>query len=986
MQPSHMKFNIPFPFPPYPQQRDLMSAIHKTLENSQIGFFESPTGTGKSLSLICAALHWQRAEEDRILAEQLQRETLTKDTSNNNNSNSDKNNDDWLVAWQSEFVTKTDAIKENQEAMKKYNNMIKRVTKFSTSYPRPEGELGDLLKDDGLLTSNRKFSCVVKETKRPHLSNPHENKTTVQNDDDGDIDEFALLPYDSDDDTSYQKKMRNKKSGNFAKSTASDEDFIDSDNEEDDDDEFGIDTLKLPQIIYCSRTHSQVLQFVNEIRRTIYSDIRCVTLGSRRNLCINSNVRKLTSDSKMSEKCLDMQKAKGKSKEKSNSSMTTGYAETLTNSIISQQKHGKKQKLVTGNETCSFHSKSAEIVCSNFILSKVRDIEELAVLGRQTEACPYYSTRRAIKGAQVICMPYNILLHEDLRNSMGLKLKGRVIVFDEAHNLVDAVNQTYSAETTMDHLTLAMEAISLYLNRFDKYLSGKNIYYINLLNSVLKGLQQRLNSAIATCTIEQYPDKQTTRASGSKENILPQPPTSCSGASAQSHDTSNASYFEPKASNMTEVLNTNDFLFQSRLDNINFFKLKRHIVETRLVNRIGGFAEAQARKAIEEANISTSTIISGKHSTTSGGECGKKEENDVSNMLSATSALRNILSLLTCLTNDDADGCVVLTCPVVSMSCNSNPPPSIKFVMLNPSIHFRKIVDQSRSVILLGGTMKPFSFFTSFLFPHIPASRIMTFSCGHVVDRRNIKPIIVGSGPRGKIFEFTNEKRLSLDMTTELHNLLIRVTYVVPNGIVVFFTSYSYMESVLNRWKQSGMMRELQSRRPLFVEPRTSIESESIWSAYSENAHGTSPKGGAILFCVIGGKLSEGINFSDHLARCVIVVGMPYPDKRDAIIKEKLRFADSKQAGSGNLLYEAMCMKAVNQSIGRSIRHVGDYASVLLLDRRYSQQRIINQLPVWMKDVVTTCSSFEQAQSELNTFFKYHYDRTSLPHQHSTQK
>lgn len=74
----------------------------------------------------------------------------------------------------------------------------------------------------------------------------------------------------------------------------------------------------------------------------------------------------------------------------------------------------------------------------------------------------------------------------------------------------------------------------------------------------------------------------------------------------------------------------------------------------------------------------------------------------------------------------------------------------------------------------------------------------------------------------------------------------------------------------------------------------------------------------------MGAKLSEGLNFSDDLARAVVIVGLPYPNRSSPGLKERMKFV-SKLAGtvsdqhSSDLateLYENMCMKAVNQSIG----------------------------------------------------------------------
>ena len=87
---------------------------------------------------------------------------------------------------------------------------------------------------------------------------------------------------------------------------------------------------------------------------------------------------------------------------------------------------------------------------------------------------------------------------------------------------------------------------------------------------------------------------------------------------------------------------------------------------------------------------------------------------------------------------------------------------------------------------------------------------------------------------------------------------------------------------------------------------------------------------GALLFAVVGAKLSEGLNFTDDLARAVIIVGLPFANLRSPELRERMNYVNSLErqrlaAGgtrtpglkdAGTELYENMCMNAVNQSIG----------------------------------------------------------------------
>ena len=87
--------------------------------------------------------------------------------------------------------------------------------------------------------------------------------------------------------------------------------------------EGGLDMPEELKIFYCSRTHSQLTQFVNEIRRVKMpplialedvdeleeEGIKHLSLGSRKNLCINPRVQKLGSLPAINERCLELQQS-----------------------------------------------------------------------------------------------------------------------------------------------------------------------------------------------------------------------------------------------------------------------------------------------------------------------------------------------------------------------------------------------------------------------------------------------------------------------------------------------------------------------------------------------------------------------------------------------------------------------------------------------------------------------------------------------------
>lgn len=117
--------------------------------------------------------------------------------------------------------------------------------------------------------------------------------------------------------------------------------------------------------------------------------------------------------------------------------------------------------------------------------------------------------------------------------------------------------------------------------------------------------------------------------------------------------------------------------------------------------------------------------------------------------------------------------------------------------------------------------------------------------------------------------------------------LLVEFASAVPDGIVCFFTSYLYMESVIAAWYDQGVVDQLQKHKLLFIETQDSAETSLALINYikaCENGRG------AVLLSVARGKVSEGVDFDHHLGRAVLMFGIPYVYTQSRILKARLEF------------------------------------------------------------------------------------------------
>ncbi|KAI4292580.1 chromosome transmission fidelity protein 1 [Pancytospora philotis] len=224
----------------------------------------------------------------------------------------------------------------------------------------------------------------------------------------------------------------------------------------------------------------------------------------------------------------------------------------------------------------------------------------------------------------------------------------------------------------------------------------------------------------------------------------------------------------------------------------------------------------------------------------------------------------------------------------------------IRFTPLNPKMYFEEL-KKCRAVLFAGGTMEPIGHMQE-IFPDLQ------YRCYPAVSS-NFLSLIVSRTVSNRPVHLTYENRDAL-LDDVINTLVMLSNPVKCGGIVVFVPS----KHILAMVRQSDKLQSF--RRPVHFEDSVRIED------FKANPQ--------ILFAVMGGRLSEGINFSNDACRLLVVVGVPYPTATTELEER------SKQCPGYSTV---AAMKTVNQTLGRAIRHKLDYAAIVLLDARYAGLR-----------------------------------------------
>jgi DNA excision repair protein ERCC-2 len=189
--------------------------------------------------------------------------------------------------------------------------------------------------------------------------------------------------------------------------------------------------------------------------------------------------------------------------------------------------------------------------------------------------------------------------------------------------------------------------------------------------------------------------------------------------------------------------------------------------------------------------------------------------------------------------------------------------PVIQLVCLDSSLAIAPLFKRFSSVILTSGTLSPIDLYPKLLQFEPCVSEAFSMS----TFRPCIRPMVITRGSDQLAVSTKYEDRGDMGVIRNYGAMLVELCGAIPDGVVAFFTSYSYMESIISEWDAIGILRELTKHKLVFIETKDVVETTLALDNYRRACDCGR---GAVFLSVARGKVSEGINFDRHYGRAVV--------------------------------------------------------------------------------------------------------------------
>ncbi|KAM6932875.1 Fanconi anemia group J protein [Xenentodon cancila] len=896
---------IHFPCKAYPSQLAMMNSIVRGLNYGQHCLLESPTGSGKSLALLCSALGWQQAQSAKLREGGGSTEDKTQ---------SDKNSGDCKIlgsptpcccvchsksnkatgpaaaqpavvnitvspcketSWPSATAPEHKPLaKESQAQKKSFSSRLSEKFQASLS--------SDCEKDDDFQPDRKRIrSAENKCHKRPRAE-----RGVIFIDDEPELETEPSAPQSRITATNSQtadllSSCCVPEPCSFCPCASAKDSVKDKDKD---------GRKKIPKIFFGTRTHKQVTQIAHELKRTVYSSVHMTILSSRDHTCVNPEV---VPHPNRNERCKDLLEAKD-----GRSCRYYHGVQRMHDQHVLQRVHG---------------------------LHEAWDIEDLVALGKRIRACSYYAARELMQGASIVFCPYNYLLDPLIRESMDIDLAGQILVLDEAHNIEDCARE--SASFTLDHknLQFASEELDGMVNnniRRSKHEPLRGFCY-SLINWIHNS-QTFLSERDYECSSKVWSGKE----------IL-----SIFHTLGITADT-----FSLLKQNLAAVLEKEE--------------------------RVGLINGKEDMVLVPVISSSTSTVLKSLFMVLDflyRDNCRFAEDYRI--------ALQRNFAWTNQVPPDATDGQGFLVCLRPRHRQNVRVKTEVlklSFWCLNPAVAFSDLSGSVHSIVLTSGTLSPMGSFSS----ELGVKFTIQLEANHVIKKSQVWVGTVGAGPQGRKLCATFQHTETYAFQDEVGGLLLHVCQVIAKGVLCFLPSYKMLDKLKERWTNTGLWQKLEQHKTVIAEPRGGGKGDfdELLQTYYDAIKYCEERDGALLIAVCRGKVSEGLDFTDDNARAVVTIGIPFPNIKDLQVELKMKYNDQhcKSRGllPGHRWYEIQAYRALNQALGRCIRHRNDWGALILVDDRYrnNPNKYITGLSKWVRQLVQHHNTFSNAMQSLIAF------------------